>query len=44
MPQTVLPDEALIVYVLFNGEKLILFEPFPWTGTDEIAACFHISL
>lgn len=37
-------DEPLIVYVLFNGEKLIGFETIIWTATDEIAAFFHISL
>jgi hypothetical protein len=31
-----------MVYVLFNGEKLIYFETIARTGTDDIAACFHI--
>jgi hypothetical protein len=38
------PNEHLIVYVLFIGEKLIGFEAIPRTETDEIAACCHISL
>jgi len=39
----ILANMSLIVYVLFNGEKLIGFETITRKGTDETAACFHVS-